>query len=557
MKKILFTALAALMLASCYKDESSEAHMDVPTISMLEPVSDISFEVGQQLDWQPVLAFQDGLDLKAFTAADYESYDYWWRMTTSTNAYDTTRVTIATGRALNAVVDMLPTAGNDTYNLALYLKNKATGMEHSLFWSVKVGGVYGGGVLVADTRDGSTSDISLIKSCFYNDTMWDYYTGETQPDVIYRDIYSTVNNGKLAGVIGSMAYSGSAGFPEITAIVPGEHAVRLNPNTMKEEARDGQLFFAPPATWNPQQIFTQQRNMYMATGIINDGKVSYYRGSDRLGKFSLPIDNDANFEAQPGTVVPVYFRSDINALMWDKKNGRVMTLNAAMSPTAKNADVLPPPDAGSLFDPGALSGFDCLYAGHFASLFSYDTWGYDNRTAWVLKDKNNGSLWVYELFTGEIEDPDTWQMVFHVVGKGIYDMSSCPDFDKATCYVTSQDYREFFYAVGGKMYVAILTEGNATPNCYEVYEAPAGETITHMDMDQVNSGSTWYDYIEGTRPWDRGPQNLLMTIATWDGTQGRVRAMPRQWPGEGRFSAPEFWREWDGFGRITAINVRE
>lgn len=551
MKKILLLmALAALTLGSCYKDKSTDASIATPSIALLNGDSDLSFTLGEQVEWTPELAFQHGLDLEAFKAADYDDYDYQWRMTRSTNPFDTTRVTVSTGKSLKTKMDFMPTPGDTKYNMGLYMRNKHTGMLHSIFWNMKVLSSFGAGLLVADTRDESTSDISLIKSYHYNNSLWT--ANGTLPDQVLRNVYSEFNGGTMTGIISQLAYVGAAKYQEIAALVKGKSLTRIDPLSMKATAKDDQLFFYKPETWNPQMVFSQPRNMYQNTIMVNDGRPHFYRTEEMLGQYSPTVPADLDFEIQPGIFIPVMISSTINALMWDKAHSRIMAFNGSMRTTpAIGAAQLQEAEAGSLFNPNDLSGFECLYAGYIASYNNAEQYAM-HRTAWLLKEQGSGGLRVYELDTSEV--PPNYDFI--VRGTGIFDMSACTDLASATCYVTSQDYREFFYAAGNKLYVAILTPGVAQPTAKVVFEAAAGQTITHLDMDQCRSGRTYW-MMMGTTPMGVPSQNTLMTIATWDGTEGRVYAVPRSHAGSGEMAPAQYRSMWGGFGRITAINVCE
>jgi hypothetical protein len=174
-------------------------------------------------------------------------------------------------------------------------------------------------------------------------------------------------------------------------------------------------------------------------------------------------------------------------------------------------------------------------------------------------EKSSGKPYIYELEVGEADISGNWD--FQLVCRGVerFDMSNCDDIANATCYVCSQDYREFFYAAGNKIYAVILNPGEI-PQSKIVFETTdPGEVITHMDFDQCMNGYTYWSYSSPDRPNMELSFNNLLTIATYNtsAAEGKVYAIPRQHAGSGEFASKEFVREWGGFGRITAINIRE
>ncbi len=563
---------AALTMTSCYKDDSTTMSGKVPEIGTTTP-GELSYEFMQEVNWQPVLAYNDGTELVEFTAQDYEKYDYLWRITRTNSAWDTTRVTICEGLALQTIFAMPPNSGGLPYDLGLYMWHKQTGMQHNVHWSVDVSAQLSGGVLVADTRDEQTSDLSLIKSGFYTTTMWDLdyttYQMTMRPDIIYRDIYSAANQAPFDGLVTSIAYNGNSSYSEVAAVVGGRSLTRMDPVSMQVTERDQEMFYYTPETWNPQTVYSLPQNFFQRMVFINDGRAHFYNPADRDGKYSSSTDQDVNYEIAEGIFIPIMMYSNVYSLYFDKRNGSIIKLNGLADYLSKNADDMPDAAAGSAFDHKALSGFDCLWAGYFGSVRRYglnpDYPDNYHISIWLMREKSSGKLWMYEFEVGEIDLTGNWDFGLACRGAARFDMSGCMDLDRATGYACSRNYREFYYAVGNKIYSVILTpdttpapgEGGALGSVFESFATTdPGEVITHMDFNMC--------YYTGSVPVPDRPNpidadNNLMTIATWNATtkEGKVYGIPRAYEGSGIFAPGEFVHEWGGFGRITAICVRE
>ena len=556
-KPLMLICTAALLLTSCYDDLSTGSSIEIPRIVLLNSTGTLRFDYLEEVDYRPELAFRkEGVADVPFRESDYDAYNYVWRLTNTTGTMDTSRTTIAEGSALKTTIIAAPTGGSPL-NLALYMKHKETGMQYSFYWDVNVLGQFSAGYLVADTRDEQTSDISLIMSYQHNYDMW---TGSSAngwfplEDRIHRNIYSTTNLAPIEGIVSSLMYSEYmyGGFAEIAAVVKGRSYTRMDLNSMKVMDRNEEVFHVPPVPFNPQMAFSLAYNMFMLTVLINDGQPYTYVSSENDGKYMRLAEDDNPYEIAEGVVVPIQVYTTARSLFFDQKGGKVICLNSATNVVPRRGfEELPEPINVSVFDPRALSNFDCLYAGYFHATSSF------HRSAWLLRDKSSGKPYVYELETTGDRSPYNFQ----VQGLEIFDMSNCTDLANATCYVTTYNYREFFYAVGNKIYVSILTSGVPAPNARVVFETTnPNEVITHMENYLSYGGAyTYWAYADNGGATRTTAKNNQLTIATYNPTtgEGKVYALPRQYAGSGEFAEREFISEWGGFGRITAICQRD
>lgn len=534
----------------------------------------MNFDYLEEVEFSPVFALGTGSGTVEFTEQDYDDYDYHWRITDFPTAQDTARTTIGTGRTLSTTINSLPASG---YNLALYMKHKRTGMQHNFYWGVTVNvedGLLSAGLLVADTRDELTSDISLIRSYHYSANRWDnsgryeWIPGMfvavwvTREDIILRDVYSRANSGPLDGLISSLFYTHSfnpsqSTWAEIGAVVKGRSYTRMEQLTMRVMDRDEQIFWAAPENFNPQMAFSLPRNSYQLAVLINDGRPYTYVPTEENGRFSALLDNGNDYEIAENIVVPVSVFTTARSLFFDKKGGKIITLHSSNTIPRRGFEDLPAVAAGSVFDHNRLSNFDCLHASYFNTGTTNDP---DHRSIWLLRDKTTGKLYIYELQTTEDRNND-W--VFTVRGLNIFDMSNCAELENATCYTSTYNFREFYYAVGNKIYASILSLGVSQPTSKVVFETTdPNEVITHMEAKLNNVGWTYWNPpmpAMGNTLQNISSQNNLITIATYNEAtgEGKVYAIPRQYQGSGEFAAREYVSEWGGFGRITAIALRE
>ena len=92
-----------------------------------------------------------------------------------------------------------------------------------MYWKVFVSSEFGEGLIVADTKNGSTSDLNLIMANEFTEG----FKNEGK-DIIHRNLYSQSNGEEIDGVVCGVYYGNVYNKRRITAITPNS-IVRLNP----------------------------------------------------------------------------------------------------------------------------------------------------------------------------------------------------------------------------------------------------------------------------------------------------------------------------------------
>lgn len=87
---------------------------------------------------------------------------YEWKITVTSNGNETTFSKLSEEKDLERVITQAPS--QKPYSLVFTVTNKRTGVQYMQRYNVYVISRMGDGVLVADTRDGATSDISLVRN---------------------------------------------------------------------------------------------------------------------------------------------------------------------------------------------------------------------------------------------------------------------------------------------------------------------------------------------------------------------------------------------------------
>lgn len=509
--------LLVAVLVSCYDDKST-----LPLVEYPDVVADrsgmgsyLTATYGEQFKYEPKLGRLAGRDTLWLTEKELGDFDYIWKMTLVAGT-DTMARVVSHDRILDVTMTAAPNAGYYNYGLMLQVVHKVSGVTKQLNWGMKVLGVYAAGLLVADTKDGQTADISLIMSRSYNDDIESY-----ENDVTYHNIYSKANR-RLEGLVSSMAYLSSGSKNEmLTLLVKGKSLVQVEPVTMKEAGRDMALFYYPPAIFNPQEVFTAQWGSYSV--LINGGVLHYYET-----EYGVTYSYSPESVYDLSTVYIPLVASSCDALLFDKKGSKFIRFTGR----GENHVIELPATTGGAFDPTHLQGVEPI----FGDLGNHST-------ACCLMRKE-GKYYVYEISADDFS------------GSKIYDMSRCTDLDKASCYAFAETYSEFYYGVGHNLYVAILNTD--TPSEHVAYnQFGADEVVTHILMHKGAGATTWGEKPDGSPLWRKSENNLLSVTTYNEKTkEGKVYTLPIQYGGDGRIAEKRYVRVYDKFGQITAIATK-
>lgn len=519
MKNILFSLMAILFLAACYDDDSTLPSMEYPTI-----VADKSGEdsylmgaYGSEFTYIPRLCKMVNRDSIPLTEEEFSDYTYRWTQTLLSNGNDTTTRVLSNERILNTIISSIPTGQYTYYTLTLHITHKASGVKKDLIWKMKITGVYGGALIIAETSDEKNSDISLIMSRTFNNDLKDY-----NADIVHHNAYSKNNNALIEGIVSQVSYvQSSEDYADITTLIEGKSLVRIEPVTMKYMDQDMDCFYYTPKVFNPQVIYESWGNHI----LINNGLVQYYN-TNSGHKFTL--DSESKYDLAKAYVGCLGY---VDGIFFDKKAEKFVQF----STWDKEVLDLGPVGSGA-FDPNNMKGFECIYGGTG-----------NNKTArWLMKKE--GHYFIYEMHQDKF------------TGLHIYDMENCPDLDKTSCYAFSAGNAEFYYSVGNILYIVPLS-GDKPGRLVSYDKFGSQETITHILVHKDAGYTTWSEETDPATgesvPFWRKSANNVIVVVTYDGTEGRVYTLPIQYGGSGGIAPDKYVRCYDHFGRITGIGTRK
>ena len=521
MRNIFFSLLAICLFVACYDDESTLPVIEYPSV-VANKSGEPQFLVtsyGAEFTYEPRLCRMVGRDTVPLTTDEFKDYSYEWEITLLSDGNDTTRQILSNERILKTTIQSLPTTSSQFsyYNLTLHVTHIASQVKKNLLWKVKVLGAYGTGLLVAETRDGKKSDLSIVMSRTYNNDIQDY-----ESDVVHHNAYSRNNdNTQIDGVVSALTYvTDRKSYSDIMALVEGKSLVRIDPVSMKLMNRDMECFYYAPKVFYPEVIFESWNRIV----LINNGLVQYYEA--RYGnKFSVDMESRYNLaKAYVGKL------GYVDAIFFDKNAEKFVQFSV------RNKEVmdLGPVEAGK-FDPNDMKGFECIYGGV----------GNDNTARWLMKKE--GHYYVYEM------DQVSYK------GLNVYDLENCPDIGKSPCFAFSESNPEFYYSVDNVLYVVPLS-GDKPTRLTSYDKFGTNEKITHLLFHTGDGYTTWSEETDPatgkTKPFWRSSANNVMTVVTYDGKEGRVYTLPIQYGGSGGIAPDKYVRCYDKFGEITGIGMR-
>ena len=439
---------------------------------------------------------------------------------------------------LKYMVDV--SAQNNAYKLVYEVRDNTTDIIQEQVFDVTVMSPFGSGLIVCDTKDEMTSDVSLIMA--YNFT--DSYRKEQ--DTVMRNLFSSVNGRKINGV--ATAVRSTTYQVNRSLTIGTDHTLdRVDPFNYSYIDGNGDMFVIDPGQYNVTTIGYDPQigaELLAITGKIyprsmqQDNKVySYYLQTSDMSDYYMGIFYRPAWE---------------NGIGFDEKNGRLLEFDSDDQLKVFISAKIP---ADAPFDQNKLQGFTCL------AMFSC----YDSQMHIILKEiapktgkaKTNGKIYSY--ITLRTYDPETDN------GKPlkIIDLNSFPEIQDARFFEGTETQNVIYYATSTKIYSINLAIAN--PLVTLEYTAPEGEEITSMMAWKEYQGKV--DYTNPNPNADADDKvievsnnNRMIVLSTYNPSsrEGFVRTVAIATLGTGTLEKNrELHGEFGGFGRITATNIQK
>lgn len=504
-KLIIFTLGLAVVMHSCSRDGSS---FDVNTINGIEiDTTGMSSLAVLQFD---NLVVQPNLNLAGLSESQLS---YEWKINLEPN--DTLYQVLSDTKNLDSPITFKPTNPGYTHQLVYTVTDLSTDIDYMMSWPLTVLNNIGEGIVVAETTDGTTTDLSHIMS--------PEVTTDYSEVSVKHQVFSNINGTTIPGITRQIKYYQIYGESALLGITD-ETIYRIQTLDYTLVGTNGDLFFTPQPTYAPQAL----DQVAQGSLLINDGKLtSAYFASTRL--FGGPFNIDYTI---PGIVATNPLNNPAVVLNYYEETISKFVYQPSITQFGDRNNYEIAADVAAPFDPAAVTNKENLAAGT----------GTNGDFKHLLKDKSTGAIELY-IFNGGVSAYPTPEPPKAI---GYYDLTSAPGIGQATSFVFLNDQKVLYYATANKIYAVLYS--TATPTVQERYTAPAGEEIGVLQIYQQA------DYPMRSSGSYLPLNNKALMMATYNGTEGKVYLLPFINTGIGNIDTPNI-KTFTGFGRITALGT--
>lgn len=522
MKRLLYSTLylaAAVAACGCYEDKSTSGEV-TGEVTIAFPGVDAENRIegtnGSVLTVDPVV-----------TQADVAEPDlsYEWFVSASSSSIDSNTIRLGTERRLEWQIGVTPST--DPYTLALRVTDNRTGIKYIGMCGLMVYSSLGDGLVVADTQDGVTGDLSLIRAAAF-------CTDYAADPVCIRNVYSLNNGAPFEGPINTICYApfGQYQYAVYQLLVSSRgHLATLATDTYAVSRTEQEIFLAAPGTLDVTSFgCVGSSGIYAASG--EDIYFATYMGSE--AQFGDPANYAAPGSAKIRSNGHAVFNSFTYSFVADDG-----TLYATLGFTAK---YVPQAVETSAYARDLFAGYSEI--GSFAGKTAEDS--EDNRELFHVMRAPDGSTGIYGC-QSSWDGSETKMITTRAIAA-----ANCPEIESAIAFDGCVNRDVFYYATSSKIYAAIISGTTASANV--VYTAPAGCAITCMSIFR----EAWYNYESSYNTGTVHDMHDNMVIAgIYDSAagEGTLCAMPIA-SASGALTEADADHTFTGFGRITAVGAQ-
>ncbi len=449
MKNIIYNSLlilaAVLLLQGCYTDKSSldTTKIDDITIESESMGSILRVDYLEDVTFEPTV--------KMGSSVNPADVAYRWQINETPGS--TELKTIGEERVLSTTIKN--SIVSSAYTLIFTAIDTKNGIEYQKSWPLFVSSSFREGILIADTKDGSHSDISLVMD---NDITTSYDKGLN----IKRDIWHNTIGESHPSLIKSITYSlhkPSAVLTKniITAIFDNNDIAMYNCEDYSIHRAKYEIFPAFDETFNPSNFGTINNAQWSL--VIND-KIYIINSISSVTAFMLPASGD-NYVSNGVVVNDNASGAGPFSFWYNSVTGKFSAITMTFTNPATGGAYT----TQGVFDPTAVPNREAI-----AADISMD----GNTSVFLLKDVSSGN---YELYG---------------ISFGYYDASYnlTPSVPKIKVVlpqglnsIIASAKSIFFDMFNPVMYIATSSEiysvtfGGGVVSYSQRYSAPAGESI--------------------------------------------------------------------------------
>lgn len=513
MKKWIFIIIMQICCFACFEDDSN---LEIKTLNPIR-IENIapgeyyySCYMGDTLEIKP-LVFCEGVS--------DANLSFEWKMYGGTIA----PIVLDSTMYLSAKITAPPYASG--YNLVFTITDKTTGISRLETFTVTVLSPYGTGLIVADTKDGVNSDLSLIRSKEFTSDI----PNSDDSRKIFKDLWSQNNGTELPGLVLD-AFTSTYGTNRSLTVMTTEKLFRADQNdyvNIPSEEDENMFMVVPPNIGHGYEYggFVEYRStsdeFMNANGLVANRGV---QNSNRKYNYILYPPGVRNYNvtlmyAPTNSYADVYLYDDLNkCMMFGSFQGLWCGQNIAGAP----------------FDVTNLKDYEPFFLGEVAS-----------GIALLAKEKSTGN------FKGLVMNKVSFGAPNSNYPKSIFDFTSATDIENAKFFELNVLEDVLYYATENKLYSTSTVNINSTVQ----WTAPIGEKITGIKIYDAEGGNVAYGNEQGKRTTMSSP-NRLMLISTYnEGTQeGRLICIPIVTLHAGILEQDSRWHvQFTGFGKILGV----
>ncbi len=550
---IIGSFLGLLGLSSCYDDSSTLGTGNIGNITFDEGQTNIYIGFQEDLTVSPKLQIAEGTNAGAL--------EYEWALTETTATKEPEYEVIGTEKEL--AFTMSRPIASAPYTLKLIVTDTSkSDLQYIHSWKVYVQSSFLDGLLISDTKDGSTSDVTLIN----NKSFTLNYDKEER---IFRDILTTANGEPQQGLMRSLAYQVSGNFEtthtnQVWTILEDGSCIRFNTVDYSINGRlsDESMIVDKPAGMKVYSFLKSYTDFFVNTsnGVYSLNALS------STNRFGSPRNDFKNYEINnqvitnspnTGYTASYYISASKNHInFYNKKNAQFISFEGQGQFMAAKTF-----EANASFDPNNLPGQTAISATVYEDI---------SQVVFLMKDDTSGTYTIYTLTT-YVAEAGYWEFPDDDDSPWIVTRPEQPAAAKAKYTIPSEGktlldkaVSVFFYNRNPVLYV-VTTDGvyvinygvgtTATVSTVAKFSPGAGESILKAKMYQQGVYQHDLDFIMDEVVAKTEWNNTALIVATEKGQyEGKVYIIPISQVAAGTLDVSKA-KIYDGFGKILDVTT--
>lgn len=533
-QSIFIICSLSLFLSSCYDDQSTLA-----TDFIDEVVIDTTgIKHAQYIGYQDLLTIEPTVKVGNIDGGSRLQYE--WALAYFSKS-DSEFEVISTDKRFSEVISRPISSAPYTLKLTV-TDTENDNLQYLCLWNIYVQSSFLDGLLISDTKDGATSDLTLV----LNSNLTVNYNKEEKT---YRQIlenatgapYSKLMTGLSYEVYGNAVTAGS-GVNQLWAVTSDGDIVRFNTQdfSINGTSDNASIITYKPAGLQFKSLFRayQMYFAYTTAGFYSFMNVSanVFGWYDAVLPGYVP-DNGVIAATSNSTV---YY----NHTVWlDQVKGAFYSYSGRLSFGASVGSY----ESNMVFDPNAMANQTAVAAGikEDGSIATF-----------LLKEKNSGNYAIYIL--GQYKEAEETSPALPASARNKYVIPNEGKslLDNAVSAFFAQRENVLYVATQSGIYAILYGSGDsATVSTVAKYTAASGEAITSAKLYQQGHHTNDNATITETPPtvmsleWN----NKAIIITTQKGEfEGKVYVIPISQPGIGTLDSANALA-YDGFGKVLDV----